>query len=106
MTAERAIANLDKAIEAELINIKCIWGNAYSSRHEGYAVLKEEVEEAEEALENLQNKLENIWSNIRLNWDSKKDIHEAEIAAFALASEAIQCAAVCRKFLESSKGWK
>ncbi len=39
MTAERAIANLDKAIEAELINIKCIWGNAYSSRHEGYAVL-------------------------------------------------------------------
>lgn len=106
MTAERAIANLDKAIEAELINIKCIWGNAYSSCHEGYAVLKEEVEEAEEALENLQNKLENIWSNIRLNWDSKKDIHEAESAAFTLASEAIQCAAVCRKFLESSKGWK
>lgn len=106
MIAERAIANIDKAIETELINIKVSWGDTYNSRHEGYAVLKEEVEEAEEALENLQNKLENVWSNIKLNWDSKKDVHEAESAAFSLASEAVQCAAICRKFLESSKGWK
>lgn len=106
MFAERAINSLDKAIEYEYENIICIHDKNYNSEHEGYAILKEEVEEASEALESLQDKLETLWQNVRLNWNIKKDIHEVENAAFSLASEAIQCAAVCRKYLDSAKGWK
>lgn len=106
MHEERAIAAISKAIEYELINCVNNYGKTYNSSHEAYAVLKEEIEEAEEALEILQDKLEIIWQNTRLNWDSKKDVHEASNAAFSLASEAVQCAAVCQKFLDSVNGWK
>ena len=80
------------------------WGLTYSSLHEGYAVLKEEVEEAGEELTTVKAGLEVVWDAIRRSDAyTKEEIikHvQAEIdAAERLALEACQVAAVCNKIL-------
>jgi len=78
----------------------------FNSTHEGYAVIKEEVEEAEEELNDMQGKLLTIWCNVRNdNAYGTMDGHVEILRKFALnlAAEAIQVAAMCSKFIESTK---
>ena len=103
MIAKKATEEIEKAISYELREIIANWGQTYHSTHEAFAILKEEVEEADEALDLLQNKLESIWQNIKLNWVTDTEVYQAKAAALALAEEAVQCAAVCEKFLETLK---
>ncbi len=62
-------------IEEELKKIKARYSKDYNSRHEGYAILKEEVDE--------------LWDEIKRN-GSKRD----------LQSEAVQVAAVAIRFIQ------
>ena len=103
MLARKAEEEIQKAICYELQNIVSEYGPNYHSAHEGYAILKEEMEEASDALEDLSDKLELIWENCKLNWSSDTEIYQAQQAAISLAGEAVQCAAVCAKFLDSIK---
>lgn len=71
----------------------------FHSTHEGYAVLKEEVEEAEGALKETEACLEMLWAHTKR--DSSKAFEYAErIEKYAihLAAEAIQVAAMAEKF--------
>lgn len=103
MIDEKASEHIKKAVEHELQNIQRNWGGTYHSTHEAFAVLKDEVEEAQDSMDYLNEKLEQIWQNIKLNWSSDEEIYQAQQGAIALAEEAVQCAAVCAKFLESIK---
>ncbi|MBO6100626.1 MAG: hypothetical protein J6P07_04770 [Spirochaetaceae bacterium] len=103
MIDEKASEHIKKAVEHELQNIQRNWGGTYHSTHEAFAVLKEETEEAADALDLLNSRLEQIWNDVKLNWDSDTTIYGAQQAAIALAEESVQCAAVCMKFLESIK---
>ena len=72
----------------------------FHSLHEGYGVLKEEVEEAREAMQQMERSLELVWGHTR--YDSAKAFDHArqlERQAVQLAAEAIQAAAMARKFL-------
>ena len=85
----------------ELVGIELAEANKayglFHSLHEGYAVLREEVEEASEALTLVKGSLDAIWLGCRNSnprWVTAPDI---EREALQLASEALQTAAMARK---------
>ena len=94
-----ALVSINQAVCYELQSIIKKHGAHYASPHEGYAVLKEEVEEAEECIQLLNDKLVEVWKNIRLNWNDSAVVYQAQQSAVALAEEAVQCAAVCERFI-------
>lgn len=94
-----ALVSINQAVCYELQAITKKYGVHYASPHEGYAVLKEEVEEAEKCIQLLNDKLAEVWKNIRLNWNDSAVVYQAQQSAVALAEEAVQCAAVCERFI-------
>lgn len=78
----------------------------FYSDHEGYAVLKEEVEEAETDLMNMKDVLSVLWRYIKRNVEvpKKRQAELVKMCAIELAVEAIQVAAMAQKFIDSKKG--
>lgn len=75
----------------------------FNSTHEGYSVIKEEVEEAEEDLVYINTKLRHIWYAVKDN-DTERANKQANILkeyAIHLVAEAIQVAAMAQKFIDS-----
>lgn len=85
----------------ELVGIELAESNKayglFHSLHEGYAVLREEVEEASEALSLVKGSLSAIWLGCRNNSPSWVTAQDVEHNALQLASEALQTAAMARK---------
>ena len=101
MIAQKAGESIKQAVAYELQNIVKKYGAKYHSTHEAYAVLKEEVEEAQECMGALLSHLNTIWSGVRENNIALIDLDLCKENAFALAEEAVQCAAVCERFIET-----
>lgn len=77
----------------------------FHSDHEGYAVLKEEVEEAEENLIKTKDQIASIWRFTKKNLNKPKESVAESIkeSAIELAVEAIQVAAMAQKFIDSRR---
>lgn len=77
----------------------------FHSDHEGYAVLKEEVEEAETDLMNIKDVLSVLWRYIKRNVEvpKKRQAELVKMCAIELAVEAIQVAAMAQKFIDSRR---
>lgn len=105
MIAENASKAIEQAVCYELQNIVKVHGPTYHSPHEGFAVLMKEVQEACEDSKFMNNRLECAWHGVRNNDNKTLLDNLAEIKEFslALAEEAVQCAAVCKKFIGSVK---
>ena len=92
-------------VRDEVDRIKEQHGQRYNSDHEAYAVLSEEVEEAQEELRLVWRRLAHVWNNrIRQDlrpWDN--DLTFISARAVALAAEAIQIAAVARKWKDGNR---
>ena len=101
MIAEEATKCIDQAVLHEFRNIVKKYGPTYASKHEGYAVLQEEVEEACEAAEFMQDSLKRLWTSIRQNEFSDFELAKIYNYAKGLAEEAVQVAAVCERFMET-----
>jgi hypothetical protein len=73
---------------------------AFASLHEGYAVLLEEAEEAWEEMNGLNTLLHDLWQSIRRDEAPIAGVAASAIERHALnlAAEAIQVAAMARKF--------
>lgn len=99
MIAEKAKESINKAVAYELQNIVNKYGAVYASEHEAYAILKEEAEEVSEALTGLTTMLDTIWRRIRENTLSADIVKACADCAIDVAEEAVQCAAVCERFL-------
>lgn len=101
MIDENASKAIEQAVCYELQNAVKNFGATYHSEHEGYAVLLEEFQEASEDLRFMSVRLECVWHAVRNN-DPKtllNNLGEVKQFALALAEEAVQCAAVCEKFM-------
>lgn len=87
----------------ELVKVELAAANErfpqFHSAHEGYAVIKEEIEETAEEIAHCNVLLDDLWDSIRdnISFRSVGDIKESAIQA---AVEAIQVAAMAQKFLE------
>lgn len=77
----------------------------FHSDHEGYAVLKEEVEEAEENLIKTKDQIASLWRFTKKNLNKPKESAAESIkeSAIELAVEAIQVAAMAQKFIDSRR---
>lgn len=91
------------AIGSETQNAIENYGLKYNSFHEGYAVLKEEVEEARDEHVQIDYAIERLWNNVKTNDVSelKNNVSAILLSAEKLALEAVQIAAVCNKILKS-----
>lgn len=78
----------------------------FNSPHEGYAVLLEEVEEAEGELRSAKHNLACIWNFVRCDAFDRIPLwaRYLENTAIQLAAEAIQVAAMARKMQDSLEG--
>lgn len=78
----------------------------FRSTHEGYAVIKEEVEECQDCIENIVIALDEVWAGTRHNYIDRQldDVEILKEIAIHLATEAIQVAAMAQKFMDSLEG--
>ena len=75
----------------------------FNSKHEGYAVIKEELEETREALDTLESSIAVLWDDVRgkdvpgfiADFNTTEEIHAQ---AVAVAAEAIQTAVMILKY--------
>lgn len=104
MFDENAEKSVKQAVCYELQNIVKEHGAVYNSSHEAYAVLREEADEVKEAEERLEAQMEQIWTNVKMNWKDNKRLFGAKETALQIALEAVQVAAVCERFIETLKG--
>ncbi len=74
----------------------------FSSPHEAYGVIKEELEEVHEELVACKGLLDDIWHRIRNDWGTEELLKMTEAHAIYTIQEAIQVAAMCRKALNSN----
>ena len=74
----------------------------FHSQHEGHSVIREELEESEACLKKAQELFQQAWICVKINnTDMARDlIRELQECAVNLATEAVQTAAMCKKFLE------
>ena len=94
------IETATKAIDEELLEANKKF-RAFASTHEGYAVTLEELQELKEDFELVEEQLDRIWQLTKDNADKqtlKEVLEEAISDATMLVSEAIQTAAMLRKF--------
>lgn len=73
----------------------------FHSPHEAYAVLLEECDELEMEVQTIRNHLEGAWCNVKTDADISNHITAIYRNAMYAAMEAIQCAAVCKKAIQS-----
>lgn len=90
---------VNTAIHVETEEAVAKWGKTYSSLHEGYAVLKEEVDEVRDENIHIKNGLYSMWDSVKTNDVKKEDVEKIREHAEKLALEAVQVAAVCNKIL-------
>lgn len=93
--------NVKAAIGYETDNAVAKWGERYSSMHEAYAVLKEEVDEARDELVPIRNNMFDFWQDVKRGKINGAKVDEVRKHAELLALEAVQIAAVCNKIKNS-----
>lgn len=104
MFAEQNFNLISQAVENEHKKMCSTYGDKYHSEHEGYAVLKEEIEEAGEEIIIINDFFSRLWTNIKKNEHFVCELKGIKGRAEYLAHEAFQVSAVCQKFLNTLQG--
>lgn len=102
MAMEKLKETVEKAVMDELQRENASFP-LFNSKHEGYAVIKEELEETREALDTLESSIAILWESVRekrvpsfiTDFNTTEDMHAQ---AVAVAAEAIQTAAMILKY--------
>lgn len=99
------IDKLPALVEEELESANSLH-TVFHSPHEGWAVLKEEVEEAHDEQIDLEFQLLQMWKAVKLDEEAtaQNTARKIEWRAIRLAAEAIQVAAMARKFQAMEPG--
>lgn len=68
----------------------------FASNHEGIAVIREELEEAEDDMESMFRYFKQMWGQVKADIDiSENQEHIKDDYVFALGGSAIHCACEC-----------
>jgi hypothetical protein len=101
MVDKQTEVKINEAVTLEFVNAVQTYGAKYNSLHEAYAVLKEEVEEADDDFDFIKDYLNSLWTEVKGN--DKKAVKESAYMiaynAIELAKEAVQIAAVAKKII-------
>ena len=72
----------------------------FHSAHEGYAVIQEEVDELKEDMDRINCRIASLRARVRFNNSCEELASRIFDDAVNAACEAVQVAAMCKKFLE------
>lgn len=100
---KKLIESVDLLVNEEYDRASKDHGARFHSQHEAYAVIKEEVEEAQEELIKVDSRLFDFWSkNCRRDSTEIADDTLIALKSYAInaASECIQIAAMAHKALQ------
>lgn len=90
-----------------LVSEELIEANAenpmFHSEHEAYAVIKEELEEAEYEMEKAKEHLERMWILVKRDSNCLEQVDMLKGRIISLIQEAIQVAAMCDKTFASTR---
>ena len=78
----------------------------FHSQHEGYAVIQEEVDELKEDMDRINGRITSLRARVRFNNSCEELVSRIYDDAINAACEAIQVAAMCKKFLEMEERLK
>lgn len=98
---EELIRGVETLVREEYGRAAAEHGAAAHSPHEGYALIKEEVEEAQVEMEALKQRLDHLWTSVKSDEDQYGPHYLIYIrkAAVLGACELIQVAAMAEKTL-------
>lgn len=97
-------SDVEKLVQKELVSANQRFP-MFRSDHEGAAVISEEIEETKDELIGVEYEFENLWRNVKNNYEigCSERAENISIRAVRLACEAIQVAAMAQKFIDSQK---
>ena len=95
------LSDIDRAVASELARANAKYGDKHHSPHESYAVILEEVEEADDEIDAFKTSLQSYWNSIKRNMGGKCFLEIMHEQAKNAAAEWVQVAAMCRKALDS-----
>lgn len=104
MSMVELLKDVTECVNAEYDRAAEKWGPVNHSDHESYAVLLEELQEAEQELDCLKSRVQEFWSRVR---DDRNDstllfpLKGAATSSRLLVAEAIQVAAMVEKAKET-----
>ena len=96
---QELIEKVQELVDFELERANTIHPPRFNSYHEAYAVILEELEEAEAELKNARERIGWAWHHIKLDMEKVAEIGFASAEKYAIeaAAEMIQVAAMVRK---------
>lgn len=104
---------IEKTVHCEYETAVSNYGKYYASKHEAYALLKEEVEEAKEKMDSFRSLMHIFWLSVRgkkieivPNYTDTKHIKVIRERALQTMKELAQVAAVCTKIEDSLENKK
>lgn len=104
---DKTILAIDGTVKEEYARAAVQHGGAFASRHEGYAVLLEEFEEAREELNTLEIYLLDLWVHTKDDEpQTDENVRAMKACAVRCAAECVQIAAMCEKLKHSESVWK
>lgn len=106
MIKDETLEHINLAFDIERLNAIQNYGESYHTVHEGYAVLKEEVEEVQDELKAILMFLDIMWEGVKAD-DNNKVCQTAKYIikhCQQLAAETAQVAAVSEKINISGRG--
>lgn len=86
-------------VDAELRRANSIHEPVFNSYHEAYAVILEEMQEAENEIDSLKLLMCAMWEHVKSDYDEAIEslLPSMKCKAIAAAAELIQCAAMMKK---------
>lgn len=97
MLRDKLLMQLAELAGEELAEADKIY-KQFSSPHEGWAVIKEEVDEADESFDDLEASMDILWCGIRHDMDrEEQDAESVFHSALLVAAECVQVMAMCTK---------
>lgn len=98
------LIGINKLVDEEYTRANTI-KPAFSSDHEGYAVIQEEIEEAEDRIEAAKECKDLAWESIKVDYPNgaHEKIREMRYCLAYAAAELVRAIAMCDKFVASQE---
>ena len=103
MISNELIDNLSEEVISEVERAKEEHEEFFSSNHEAYAVLKEEIEETLVEIDNIITILDKVWEYVKLDSDIGGLALRMQKTALLCAAELIQVSGICEKIIRTEE---